>query len=312
MVGTVGCKEILRLKLSIYSVLFLLSLCLARMIFMHPASKRPLNTNCFHLILPFFCITWLRRRMYVSYPCCELVRLVCLPDTRKSHSAGFPAYSLCFASSKPSLIFLTAPKTAPPFSLRFLARNRLDDQKPNESSRHRTRFSRTPSPRRRGTASGSSPSPAQGGGASPAAFFGKPGADGNRPLRASDTTATPVSDKDKDKAASLSQAEAEALRLKEAVEASYRPAVSAVYGMHVPLAERAARLQCLATLRLVAGGEDEASFGGGSGSGGELDDRSPIVRFRAVCSGGPYTRNRERFSVLRTTRCTMFYVVILR
>lgn len=120
--------------------------------------------------------------------------------------------------------------------------------------------------------SGSSPSPARGVGTSPAAFFGKPGTDDNRPLRASDTTAAPVSDKDK--AASLSPEEAEALRLKEAVEASYRPAVSAVYGMHVPLAERAARLQCLAALRLVAGGEDEAAFGGGSGSGGELDDRS--------------------------------------
>ncbi|CBJ28961.1 expressed unknown protein [Ectocarpus siliculosus] len=75
-----------------------------------------------------------------------------------------------------------------------------------------------------------------------------------------------------DQAGSLSQAEAEALRLKEAVEASYRPAVSAVYGMHVPLAERAARLQCLAALRLVAGGEDEASFGGGSGSGAVIPD----------------------------------------
>ncbi|CAB1108275.1 unnamed protein product [Ectocarpus sp. CCAP 1310/34] len=139
-----------------------------------------------------------------------------------------------------------------------------------EKTRHRTRLSRTPSPRWRGTASGSSPSPARGGGTSPASFFGKTGTDGNRPLRASDTTATPVSDKDK--AASSSQAEAEALRLKEAVEASYRPAVSAVYGMHVPLAERAARLQCLAALRLVAGGEDEASFGGGSGSGAVIPD----------------------------------------
>lgn len=58
--------------------------------------------------------------------------------------------------------------------------------------------------------------------------------------------------------------------MKEAVEANYRPRVSEVYDMHVPLGERAARLQCLAVLRLVAGGEDEPTLGGGSGSGGEL------------------------------------------
>lgn len=56
--------------------------------------------------------------------------------------------------------------------------------------------------------------------------------------------------------------------MKTAVEASYRPVVSEVYGVHVPLGERAARLQCLAVLRLVAGGEDDAALGGGSGSGG--------------------------------------------
>lgn len=60
------------------------------------------------------------------------------------------------------------------------------------------------------------------------------------------------------------------MRIKAAVEASYRPKVSEVYGMHVPLGERAARLQCLAVLRLVAGGEDDAALGGGSGSGGAL------------------------------------------
>lgn len=54
------------------------------------------------------------------------------------------------------------------------------------------------------------------------------------------------------------------------MEASYRARVSEVYGVHVPLAERAARLHCLAVLSLVAGGEDEAAFGGGSGSGGTV------------------------------------------
>ena len=68
----------------------------------------------------------------------------------------------------------------------------------------------------------------------------------------------------------MSPEETEALRIKAAVEASYRPKVSEVYGMHVPLGERAARLQCLAVLRLVAGGEDDAALGGGSGSGGAL------------------------------------------
>lgn len=58
--------------------------------------------------------------------------------------------------------------------------------------------------------------------------------------------------------------------MREAVEASFRPRVSEVYGVHVPLGERAARLQCLAVLSLVAVGEDESGVGGGSGSGGEL------------------------------------------
>lgn len=68
----------------------------------------------------------------------------------------------------------------------------------------------------------------------------------------------------------LSPEEAEALRMKALVEASYRPRVSEVYGVHVPLGERAARLHCLAVLRLVGGGEDDAALGGGSGSGGAL------------------------------------------
>lgn len=69
--------------------------------------------------------------------------------------------------------------------------------------------------------------------------------------------------------------------MREAVEASYRPRVSEVYGVHVPLAERAARLQCLAVLRLVAGGEDKEAFGGGSGSGGELGWRLAGRRSRS-------------------------------
>ena len=68
--------------------------------------------------------------------------------------------------------------------------------------------------------------------------------------------------------------EAEAARMRAAVEESYRPRVSEVYGVHVPLGERAARLQCLAVLRLVAGGEDDATLGGGSGSGGEAEGYS--------------------------------------
>lgn len=57
--------------------------------------------------------------------------------------------------------------------------------------------------------------------------------------------------------------------VKTAVEESYRPQESEVYGAHVPLLERAARLQCVAMLSLVAGGEDDKVSGGGSGSGGE-------------------------------------------
>lgn len=70
-------------------------------------------------------------------------------------------------------------------------------------------------------------------------------------------------------AAGLSAVEAEELRIRAALEESLRPRVSKLYGVHVTLAERAARLQCLAVLSLVARGEDEAEDGGGSGSGGE-------------------------------------------
>lgn len=63
--------------------------------------------------------------------------------------------------------------------------------------------------------------------------------------------------------------QAEAWSVRAAVEASLRPKESEVYGVHVPLAERAARLQCLAVLRLLAAGEDDARDGGGSGSGGK-------------------------------------------
>lgn len=62
---------------------------------------------------------------------------------------------------------------------------------------------------------------------------------------------------------------AEAWSMRVAVEQSLRPKESEVYGVHVPLAERAARLQCLAALSLLAGGEDDACDGGGSGSGGD-------------------------------------------
>lgn len=74
-------------------------------------------------------------------------------------------------------------------------------------------------------------------------------------------------------------AEAEACKMREAVKASYRPRVSQVYGVHVPLSERAARLQCLAMLSLVAGGEDDAGAGGGSGSGGE---RRTVDKLRGI------------------------------
>lgn len=69
--------------------------------------------------------------------------------------------------------------------------------------------------------------------------------------------------------AGLSAVEAEELRIRAALEESLRPRVSKLYGVHVTLAERTARLQCLAVLSLVAQGEDEAEDGGGSGSGGE-------------------------------------------
>lgn len=80
--------------------------------------------------------------------------------------------------------------------------------------------------------------------------------------------------------------------MREAVKASYRPRVSQVYGVHVPLSERAARLKCLAMLSLVAGGEDDAGAGGGSGSGGERRtvDKTPapfVFRFSILfCSWG--------------------------
>lgn len=61
----------------------------------------------------------------------------------------------------------------------------------------------------------------------------------------------------------------EVFSVKTAVEESYRPQESEVYGAHVPLVERAARLQCVAMLSLVAGGEDDTVSGGGSGTGGE-------------------------------------------
>ncbi len=93
----------------------------------------------------------------------------------------------------------------------------------------------------------------------PAVAAAATGAGGN------DNSATPASEK-----VEMSAEEVEAARIRAAVEESYRPRVSEVYGVHVPLGERAARLQCLAVLRLVAGGEDDASLGGGSGSGGEL------------------------------------------
>lgn len=96
-------------------------------------------------------------------------------------------------------------------------------------------------------------------GTSAAAAAATAGAVGN------DNAATPTSEK-----VEISAEEMEAARMRAAVEESYRPRVSEVYGVHVPLGERAARLQCLAVLRLVAGGEDDASLGGGSGSGGEF------------------------------------------
>lgn len=76
-------------------------------------------------------------------------------------------------------------------------------------------------------------------------------------------------------------ADAEAV-MREAVEASYRPRVSEVYGVHVPLGERAARLQCLAVVSLVGGGEDDEAMGGGSGSGGE-SCLWMLVLFVVVC-----------------------------
>eukprot|EP00752_Nemacystus_decipiens_P013802 g12254.t1 len=142
-------------------------------------------------------------------------------------------------------------------------------------SRRRVRASRSPSPRpaftptprgtpshapARGTAAGGAAVSSSEGGLSASTsptFFGKEG-DGD--------VTEPIG------TIALSPEEMESLRIKAAIEASYRPEVSEVYGVHVPLGERAARLQCLAVLRLVAGGEDDAALGGGSGSGAIIPD----------------------------------------
>ncbi|CAM9976182.1 unnamed protein product [Scytosiphon promiscuus] len=131
------------------------------------------------------------------------------------------------------------------------------------SSRRRARTSRGASPRPTPPPSATS-SPVRGVASS---FFGtKAGKEVNSPVPSGAGEATAANKE------TLSPVEAEALRMREAVEASYRPRVSEVYGVHVPLAERAARLQCLAVLRLVAGGEDKEPFGGGSGSGAVIPD----------------------------------------
>lgn len=73
--------------------------------------------------------------------------------------------------------------------------------------------------------------------------------------------------------------QAEAWSVRVAVEQSLRPKESEVYGVHVPLAERVARLQCLAALSLLAGGKDDARDGGGSGSGGNARLRGGLLKY---------------------------------
>ncbi|CAM9113863.1 unnamed protein product, partial [Hapterophycus canaliculatus] len=136
-----------------------------------------------------------------------------------------------------------------------------------DRSRRHARTSRSASPRPTPPPSATT-SPVRGVASGSSSFFGtKAGKEGvsHVPPGAGGETATALEE-------TLSPARVEALRIRELVEASYRPRVSEVYGVHVPLAERAARLQCLAVLRLVAGGESKEAFGGGSGSGAVIPD----------------------------------------